>query len=142
MELLANEELYFKSPEDKEQEYRDNIDNALEKIVALNDRLVFFNVVKEADISSIDIYRHPGLRSYILEKIKEKKIEIYIDKKINRVVSDLVAKDKKVSFVTVMNRCKFTQEELKDNPIIKDKIRRIVIKEGSNYYKNRKKGKL
>ena len=129
------EELFDK--EDKLEEIeilKNKVDEVIIRIIEKKERLVFANVVKDADISNITVFRHPEIRGYILNQIKLQKEIQCINAKIERVINNLKKRGKRVTFVAVMNKCKFSLEEIYRNDFIKERIRSEVIKNSSNFY--------
>ncbi|MGN9160075.1 hypothetical protein [Clostridium sulfidigenes] len=112
---------------DNLSKYKLDIDEAIKAIISKEDRLVFASVVKVADITNITVFKYPELRGYILEKIKfEKEIQA-IDKKIDRAIARLNKGNRRITFISLMNSCKFNSDHIYNNPYIKEKIRAAVI---------------
>lgn len=112
---------------DNLSKYKLDIDEAIKTIISKEDRLVFASVVKVADITNITVFKYPELRGYILEKIKfEKEIQA-IDKKIDRAIARLNKGNRRITFISLMNSCKFNSDHIYNNPYIKEKIRAAVI---------------
>jgi len=112
---------------DNLSKYKLDIDEAIKAIISKEDRLVFASVVKGADITNITVLKYPELGGYILEKIKfEKEIQA-IDKKIDRAIARLNKGNRRITFISLMNSCKFNSDHIYNNPYIKEKIRAAVI---------------
>lgn len=122
---------------DNLSKYKLDIDEAIKAIISKEDRLVFASVVKVADITNITVFKYPELRGYILEKIKfEKEIQA-IDKKIYRAIARLNKGNRRITFISLMNSCKFNSDHIYNNPYIKEKIRAAVIENTRNFCKNK-----
>ena len=113
-------------------EYKKNIDCVVEEIISTNGRLVFANVVKKANITNIDVYKYPEIRTYILNIIEFKKQISLIDKKIEDAVKRLKKVKRRITFVALINSCKFNYMDIDINSYIKKRIREVVI-ENVNY---------
>ncbi len=122
---------------DNLSKYKLDIDEAIKAIISKEDRLVFASVVKVADITNITVFKYPELRGYILEKIKfEKEIQA-IDKKIDRAIVRLNKGNRRITFISLMNSCKFNSDHIYNNPCIKEKIRAAVIENTRNFCKSK-----
>lgn len=122
---------------DNLSKYKLDIDEAIKAIISKEDRLVFASVVKVADITNITVFKYPELRGYILEKIKfEKEIQA-IDKKIYRAIARLNKGNRRITFISLMNSCKFNSDHIYNNPYIKEKIRAAVIENTRSFCKNK-----
>lgn len=122
---------------DNLSKYKLDIDEAIKAIISKEDRLVFASVVKVADITNITVFKYPELRGYILEKIKfEKEIQA-IDKKIDRAIARLNKGNRRITFISLMNSCKFNADHIYNNPCIKEKIRAAVIENTRNFCKSK-----
>jgi len=122
---------------DNLNKYKLDIDEAIKAIISKEDRLVFASVVKVADITNITVFKYPELRGYILEKIKfEKEIQA-IDKKIDRAIVRLNKGNRRITFISLMNSCKFNADHIYNNPCIKEKIRAAVIENTRNFCKSK-----
>ena len=105
------EELFDKEDKLEEVEILKNkVDESIIRIIEKKERLVFANVVKDADISNITVFRYPEIRGYVLNQIKTQKEIQCINAKIERVINNLKKRGKRITFVAVMNKCKFSVE--------------------------------
>ena len=104
------------------EDYKNDIDNAIQDILNRNERLIFASVVKNVDISPITISKYPELRMYILENIKLKKEMKVIDDKINRAASKILNSKENLTFMGLVKRCRFSLELVYKNPYIKESL--------------------
>jgi hypothetical protein len=119
---LNSEQIAYKGLEDHQNE----VNSIIENMISQKERLVFAIVCERADITPFTIRRHPELRTYILERMKYYKELHVIDSKIDRVVSNLVKANKKITFLELINRCKFSSEMINGNQYLKDRIRSVI----------------
>ncbi|MEG2290605.1 MAG: hypothetical protein RSA29_08500 [Clostridium sp.] len=137
MENYITKDYDFYSDIDREgkiKEYKFQIDNAIKKIMAKGARLVFANVVKVGDISNITVLKYPELRGYILDNIKFEKEMYVINQKINRALARMIKVNKKVTFIGLMNSCRFNSDDIYNNTYIKERIREVVIEHSNSFY--------
>lgn len=127
----TRDELYFKELE----EYKEEINKAIEQINKDNNRLVFANVVKTAGINEFIVRRYPDLRLFILDRIKYYKEIKIIDDKIDRAINTLIKSDKNITVIALMNKCKFQPELIHNNIYLKEKIRKAVIDNSHRFLK-------
>lgn len=121
--LITNEGISYKDIED----YKIDVNKTIEIIILEKDKLVFANVARKSGVNEFVIREFPQLRKFILERILYyKKIKV-INDKIDRIVNNLIKAKKNVTFVGVMNRCKFTDDMYEEQAYIKDKIRKAVV---------------
>jgi len=123
--------------QDELNKYKADVDEAIRTIINKGDRLFFANVVKVANITNITVFKHPELRGYILDKIKISKEIQDINKKIDRAVARLTKGNKKITFVALMNSCRFNADHISSNPYIKERIRAAVLENIKKFYKNK-----
>lgn len=107
--------------------YKKAIDSAIEEIINKDKRLVFANVVKEAQVTNITVYKYPELRTYILKEIELHKQLQVINEKIEKAVSRLKKSKRKITFVALMNSCNFDYDDIGRNAYIKERVRAVVI---------------
>ncbi|MEG0307555.1 MAG: hypothetical protein RR636_06405 [Clostridium sp.] len=137
MENYITKDYDFYSDIDREgkiKEYKFQIDNAIKKIMAKGARLVFANVVKVGDISNITVLKYPELRGYILDNIKFEKEMYVINQRINRALARMIKSNKKVTFIGLMNSCRFNSDDIYNNGYIKERIRETVIESSNSFY--------
>ena len=104
------------------EDYKNDIDNAIQDILNRNERLTFASVVKNVDITPITISKYPELRMYILENIKLKKEMKVIDDKITRAASKILNSKENLTFMGLVKRCRFSLELVYKNPYIKESL--------------------
>lgn len=104
------------------EDYKNDIDNAIQDILNRNERLTFASVVKNVDITPITISKYPELRMYILENIKLKKEMKVIDDTINRATSKILNSKENLTFMGLVKRCRFSLELVYKNPYIKESL--------------------
>lgn len=104
------------------EDYKNDIDNAIQDILNRNERLTFASVVKNVDITPITISKYPELRMYILENIKLKKEMKVIYDKINRAASKILNSKENLTFMGLVKRCRFSLELVYKNPYIKESL--------------------
>lgn len=119
---LNSEEIRYKDLED----YKNEVNSVIEAMISKNERLVFAVVCEKLEITPFTIRRYPELRGYILEKIIYYKELHVIDTKIDRIVNNLIKANKKITFLEIVTRCKFTTEMIYGNQYIKDRICSII----------------
>jgi hypothetical protein len=108
------------------EEYKSDVNNIIENMISQNERLVFALVCEKTDINPLTIRRYPELRSYILERMVYYKELHVINSKIDRVVNNLIKANKRITFLEIVNRCKFSSEMIYRNQYIKDRIRSVI----------------
>lgn len=104
------------------EEYKVDINNAISSMLSRNERLSFAIVAEKTNIDPLVIRMYPELRTYILEKIKYYKELKVINNKIDKAVKSLLKSNKNLSFISIMNKCKFSLNVVYKNKYIKDKI--------------------
>lgn len=120
---LNNIDTYYKGVE----EYKIDIDNTIEHIISKNERLVFAIVAEKAGVTRFVVRQYPELRDYILNRmVYYKEIQV-IDKKINRAFNNLLKSNKSITFISIINKCRFSADIVYQNQYIKNKIRNILI---------------
>jgi len=107
-------------------EYKVNVNNVLEAMICNNECLIFAVIAERSGITRFVIRRYPQLRNYILERMVYYKEIKLIDEKINRAVSNLLKSNKKITFMSIINKCKFNSDYVYQNPLIKEKIRKAL----------------
>lgn len=121
--ICIKEEIEFKNAE----EYKINIDNTLKNMISKNERICFAIIAERSGITRFVIRQYPELRNCILEKMTYYKEIQIIDKKINKSLRNLLKNNKTVTFMSLINKCKFTTETVYHNEYIKQKIRSVII---------------
>ncbi|WP_027624127.1 hypothetical protein [Clostridium lundense] len=104
------------------EEYKVDINNTINSMLSKNERLSFAIVAEKTNIDPLVIRMYPELRTYILEKIKYYKEMKVISDKIDKAVKSLLKSNKNLSFISIMNKCKFSLNVVYKNKYIKDKI--------------------
>ncbi len=130
---IANDGIYFKNIE----EYKIDIDQVIINIISKGHRLVFANVVKYTDINEFVIRKYPELRVYILNRISYYKEIQVINEKIDRAVKSLIGRNKNITVIALMNKCKFSSESIYENPYLKEKIRAVVVENSHRFIKKK-----
>lgn len=121
--ICIKEEIEFKNAE----EYKINIDNTLKNMISKNERIYFAIIAERSGVTRFVIRQYPELRNCILEKMAYYKEIQIIDKKISRSLRNLLKNNKTVTFMSLINKCKFTAETVYHNEYIKQKIRSVII---------------
>lgn len=127
---LTNDGIYYKSIE----EYKISIDKVINEILNSTEDLIFANVVKRAGVNEFVIRKYPQLRNYALEKIFKHKKQHVISCKIEKVVNNLIKNNKNVTFISVLNKCKFSDDYYEEKEFIHEKIK-YFIKNNSHRFK-------
>lgn len=120
---LNTVDIYYKSID----EYKIDIDNVIKNMISKNERLVFAVVAQKSEVTPFEIRRYPELRNYILQRMVHFKELNIIDKKIDRAVNSLLKSKKSLTFISIVNKCKFSSDSIYQNQYIKDKIRNTLI---------------
>jgi hypothetical protein len=119
---ISSEAIRYKDYDD----YKNEVNNVIQNMISHKERLVFAVVCEKSDITPFTIRRYPELRSYILERMVYYKELHVIDSKIDRVVNNLLKANKRITFLEIVTRCKFSSEMIYSNQYIKDKIRSVI----------------
>lgn len=125
---LNNTDTYYKNIE----QYKIDINNTIEYIISKKDRLVFAIVAEKAGVTRFVIRQYPELRNYILEKMVYYKEINLINKKIERAVNNLLKSNQRLTFISIISKCKFSSDAIYQNEYIKNRIRKILI-ENNNF---------
>ncbi len=125
---LSSTDVYYKNID----EYKVDIVTVIEHMISKNERLVFAIVAEKADITRFIIREYPELRNYILHKITYCKEIHAINKKINRAVNSLLKSNKNITFISIINKCRFSSDIIYQNQYIKDQIRNVLIQNKQN----------
>lgn len=133
MELIKDKQ---EEIEDELTSLKEKVQRAIKELIKDKERVVFANVVKAAGISPIIISKYPELRTHILKEIKKQKELQYINNKIEKIVERMIKRNIRLSYMGIINRCKFTANEDKVYPEIREIIRNIVINNSNTFYKN------
>jgi hypothetical protein len=116
-------DIYYKDIE----EYKIDINNAIEYMISKNERLVFAIVAEKSGITRFVVRQYPELRNYILQRMIYYKEIQAINKKINRAVNSLLKSNKSITFISIINKCRFSSDAIYQNEYIKSKIRSLLI---------------
>lgn len=119
---LNTTELYYKDLD----EYKVDINTAIEHMIKTNERLVFALVAEKAGVSNFVVRKYPELRNYILQQLVHYKDIQVINQKIERAVNSLIKTNKTITFLAIVNKCKFNSDMIYQNQYIKDKIRLVL----------------
>jgi hypothetical protein len=120
---LNNDSLFYKTME----EYENDIDSAIEDMISKNERIVFALVAEKSGVTNFVVRRYPELRNYILKQIKYYKEIQVINGKIDKACKSLIKQGKPLTFISIINKCKFSIDMAYNNLYIKDKIRSVLI---------------
>ena len=115
---LGSTELYYKNIE----EYKLDVDKVIRVMIDKSERIVFAEVAEKAGVTRFVVRKYPELRNYILSRMAYYKEIQVINNKIERAVSNLKKANKTVTFMSIVDRCKFTLEAVYKNEYIKSKI--------------------
>ncbi|NMM62324.1 hypothetical protein HBE96_06405 [Clostridium sp. P21] len=121
--IRGKEELSFKNIE----EYETNIINTIEDMISKDERICFAIIAERSDVTRFVIRQYPELRNYILKKMAYYKEIQVINKKINRSVRNLLKNNRKITFISLINKCKFSTDTVYHNEYIKQKLRSVII---------------
>lgn len=120
---LNTTDIYYKDVE----EYKFDIESIIKEMILKNERLVFAVVAEKSGITRFVIRQYPELRNFILEKmVYYKEIQVF-NKKINRAVDSLIRSNKSITFMSIVNKCKFNSDIIYQNQYIRTKIRDILM---------------
>jgi hypothetical protein len=119
---LNTAEIYYKDLE----EYKVDINNTIEHMISTNERLVFALVAEKAGVTNFVVRKYPELRNYILQQLVYYKEIKVINQKIDKAVNSLVKSNKTVTFLAIINKCKFSSDMIYQNQYIKERIRRVL----------------
>jgi hypothetical protein len=110
-------------------EYKSDVDKTIEHMISNNERLVFAVVAEKAGVTRFTVRQYPELRNYILQRmVYYKEIQV-INQKIYRAVESLLKTNKSLTFVSIINKCKFGSDIIYQNQYVKDKIRSILVEQ-------------
>jgi hypothetical protein len=119
---LNTAEIYYKDLE----EYKVDINNTIEHMISTNERLVFALVAEKAGVTNFVVRKYPELRNYILQQLVYYKEIKVINQKIDKAVDSLVKSNKTVTFLAIVNKCKFSSDMIYQNQYIKERIRKVL----------------
>lgn len=104
------------------EEYKIDINDVIKSMLSKKERLVFAVVAEKSGITRFVIRRYPELRNYILQTMMHYKEEHVINQKIDKAVNNLLKSNKSLSFISILNKCNFSQDIVYQNKYIKNKI--------------------
>lgn len=119
---LNTAEIYYKDLE----EYKIDINNTIEHMISINERLVFALVAEKAGVTNFVVRKYPELRNYILQQLVYYREIKVINQKIDKAVNSLVKANKTITFLAIVNKCKFSSDMIYQNQYIKERIRRVL----------------
>jgi hypothetical protein len=119
---LNTAEIYYKDLE----EYKIDINNTIEHMISTNERLVFALVAEKAGVTNFVVRKYPELRNYILQQLVYYREIKVINQKIDKAVNSLVKSNKTVTFLAIVNKCKFSSDMIYQNQYIKERIRKVL----------------
>ena len=108
------------------EEYKNDINNVIQNMIYNKERLVFAIVAEKSGITRFVIRQYPELRNYILHKMVYYKEIHVINQKIDRAVASLLRSNKSITFIAIVNKCKFDSDIIYRNQYIKNKIRSVI----------------
>jgi hypothetical protein len=108
------------------EEYKDDIDNVIQNMIYNKERLVFAIVAEKSGVTRFVIRQYPELRNYILHKMVHYKEIHVINQKIDRAVASLLRSNKSITFMAIVNKCKFNADIIYRNQYIKHKIKSVI----------------
>lgn len=108
------------------EEYKNDIDNVIQNMIYNKERLVFAIVAEKSGVTRFVIRQYPELRNYILHKMVYYKEIHVINQKIDRAVASLLRSNKSITFMAIVNKCKFDSDIIYRNQYIKNKIRNVI----------------
>ena len=130
MESCLNSiEIYYKDIE----EYKIDIDNVINHMLCKNETIGIccycrksrYNLLCNKTISC-------ELRNCILRKMEYYKEIQIINRKIDRAVNSLIKSNKSLTFISIINKCRFASDVVYQNKYIKDKIRSVLAENKQN----------
>jgi len=122
---LSTTGIYYKDI----KEYKTDINAVIESMIANNERLVFSVVAEKASITPFVIRQYPDLRNYILQTmVNYKEIQV-LKEKIEKAAASLAKSNKNLTFLAIINKCKFDSNMVYQNQYIKEKIRSIIAEQ-------------
>lgn len=108
------------------EEYEVDIDNTIEHMISSNERLVFAVVAERAGVTRFIVRQYPELRNYILHRmVYYKEIQV-INHKIQKAVESLQKTNKSITFMSIINKCKFDSDMIYKNQYVKDRILSVL----------------
>jgi hypothetical protein len=108
--------------------YKIDINNVIESMISNNERLVFAVVAEKAGVTRFVVRLYPELRNYVLQRMVYYKEVQVINEKVDRALNSLLKSNKRVTFMSIVTRCKFSSDMIYRNQYIKDKIRSELSK--------------
>jgi hypothetical protein len=115
---LDSTDLHYKNVE----EYKLDTDKVIKAMIDRSERIVFAEVAEKAGVTRFVVRRYPELRNYILSRIVYYKEIQVIDNKIDKAVNSLNKANKALTFMSIVEKCKFSSEAVYKNEYIKCKI--------------------
>lgn len=109
------------------EDYKIDVNNTIKYMISKNERLVFAIVAEKSGVTRFVVRQYPELRNYILQRmVYYKEIQV-INKKIDRAVNSLLKSNKSLTFISIINKCRFSSDAIYQNQYIKSKIRSVLI---------------
>lgn len=108
------------------EEYKNDIDNVIQNMIYNKERLVFAIVAEKSGVTRFVIRQYPELRNYILNKMVHYKEIHVINQKIDRAVASLLRSNKSITFMAIVNKCKFNSDIIYRNQYIRNKIKSVI----------------
>lgn len=108
------------------KEYEADVDKVIIHMISANERLVFAIIAEKSGVTRFVVRQYPELRNYILQRmVYFKEIQV-INEKIEKAVDKLLKSGKKITFMSIINKCKLSSDIIYKNQYIKDKIRSVL----------------
>lgn len=104
------------------EEYKIDIDKTIEHMISSKERLVFAVVAERAGVTRFIVRQYPELRNYILQRMVYYKEIHVINHKIQKAVESLQKANKSITFMSIINKCKFDSDMIYKNQYVKDRI--------------------
>jgi hypothetical protein len=108
------------------EEYKADVDRTIERMISRNERLVFAVVAEKAGVTRFTVRQYPELRNYILHRMVYYKEIGVINQKVSKAVESLQKTNRRLTFISIINKCKFNLELVNNNQYLKDKIRSVL----------------
>lgn len=107
-------------------EYKNKVKETISLALQKTDSIIFANIAREAGVNEFVIRKYPALRTFILNEILQVKKKHVINCRIEKVVNNLISKNQNITYVTVINKCKFSNEFNEEREFINSRIRELI----------------
>lgn len=126
---LIAAETYYKGLD----EYKSDVDTVIQYMISKKERLVFAVVAEKSGVTRFVVRKYPELRNYILTRMVYYKELQVINQKIDRATNNLIKSNKRLTFMSIVKKCRYNLEIIYENPYIKDRIREILVQNSGRY---------